>query len=143
MSFLSLGVVWAGYTLVWYGMVLLRGPGIGILDLMNPGSISKVTTWLSTPIVGSSEGSPVLPGGAGTPGTPGYNGPYGLGNGLNLTPETSTSTSTPAAATSPGYVPGVAPKPGSPYYGTPEGIYDAPGSWPGNLPQPSPTQGYD
>lgn len=60
MIFLPLGVIWLGYLLGWDGFAMIRGPGIGIVDLANPAAISKVQAWLSTPVggVNTSSASP-------------------------------------------------------------------------------------
>lgn len=34
---LGIGVLFAGYTFVYYGYTLVRGPGVGLLDLLVPG----------------------------------------------------------------------------------------------------------
>lgn len=34
---LALAIGWSGYTLVYFGFCSLRGPGVGILDLIVPG----------------------------------------------------------------------------------------------------------
>ena len=41
MELLPFGVVFAGYTVAYYGMALLRGPGMGFLDLLVPSHWSK------------------------------------------------------------------------------------------------------
>lgn len=33
----GLGLVWVGYTLSYFGICSLRGPGVGLLDLVIPG----------------------------------------------------------------------------------------------------------
>jgi hypothetical protein len=38
----ALGYTWIGYTLIWYGVKLIQGPGIGILDVISPSRISKM-----------------------------------------------------------------------------------------------------
>lgn len=50
---LSFGVVWGGYTLIWYGLTLLRGPGLGIGDLVRPSQIAKCQAWWTTTIAQS------------------------------------------------------------------------------------------
>lgn len=39
---IPLGIMWAGYTLVWYGYALLKDWGIGITDLIKPSAGSKI-----------------------------------------------------------------------------------------------------
>jgi hypothetical protein len=64
-SFLSLGILWAGYQLTWYGYCLLRGPGLGFMDLVLPSRENFVDNWLSTPVAsGTYSGDP-----AASPGT--------------------------------------------------------------------------
>lgn len=36
MELVPFAVVFSGYTLVWYGWALLKGPGMGFLDLLVP-----------------------------------------------------------------------------------------------------------
>lgn len=62
MSFFSLGVLWAGYQLGWYGFCLLKGPGIGFLDLMKPSQVSKVNNWLMQPHSASTTADVTAPG---------------------------------------------------------------------------------
>lgn len=44
MIVIPLGIVWGGYTLVWYGYSLIRGPGMGLLDLVLPSRAGKAET---------------------------------------------------------------------------------------------------
>lgn len=47
MILLPLGILWAGYTLVWYGFTLIQGPGLGLLDLVKPTMIAKSDQFLA------------------------------------------------------------------------------------------------
>lgn len=42
MILVPLAVLWAGYTITWYGYVLTKGPCLGLLDLVLPGRTAKV-----------------------------------------------------------------------------------------------------
>lgn len=53
---IPLGIVWAGYTLVWYGWSLIQDWGIGLTDLIKPSAVSKVDTAIKNP-AGSSAGT--------------------------------------------------------------------------------------
>lgn len=44
---IPLGIVWAGYTLVWYGYCLIKGEGIGLTDLIKPSGLTKVNAFLN------------------------------------------------------------------------------------------------
>ena|SRR6185312_6391416 len=41
MFIVPLGVIWAGYSLVWYGFSLVKGPGMGFTDLIFPSRVAK------------------------------------------------------------------------------------------------------
>lgn len=41
MILVPLGVVFVGYTVTYYGFTLLKGPGVGFLDLLIPSRWSK------------------------------------------------------------------------------------------------------
>ena len=46
----GLGLVWLGYTLAYFGYCSLRGPGVGLLDLVIPGRTVVVpSTGLAQP----------------------------------------------------------------------------------------------
>lgn len=49
MILLPLGVIWIGYAFAWYGFANLKGPGVGVLDVILPARTSKlndaVQTW--------------------------------------------------------------------------------------------------
>ena len=63
MPLLGLGTVWAGYTLIYFGVRSLRGPGVGLLDLVIPGRTVLVpSTGGGTPSNSSSSGSALTPG---------------------------------------------------------------------------------
>jgi len=47
MVIVPLGVVWAGYLLMWYGQCLIKGPGVGIVDLIVPNRASKIDEAIS------------------------------------------------------------------------------------------------
>lgn len=34
--------MWIGYSMIWYGVKLIQGPGIGILDVISPSRIGKM-----------------------------------------------------------------------------------------------------
>jgi len=53
---LGLLVAFAGYTLAWFGWASLKGPGVGIVDILVPGR--EVTVWGG----GSSSSSTSTPG---------------------------------------------------------------------------------
>lgn len=60
-TLLGLGVVWTGYLLVWYGATTFIGPGIGLLDLANPGKAGEVARKIQGrggPGVNASGGAP-------------------------------------------------------------------------------------
>ncbi len=61
MILIPLGVLWGGYTLVWYGYSMLRGPGVGLGDLVNPAKVSKVTQIIKQDWNGSSSSGSTLP----------------------------------------------------------------------------------
>src|SRR4051794_13016513 len=42
MFIVPLGVAWGGYLLTYYGFCMLKGPGIGIADLIIPSRVGKV-----------------------------------------------------------------------------------------------------
>jgi hypothetical protein len=44
MAGVSIGVVWLGYLLVYYGVTQVQGANFGILDLMLPSRASKLGT---------------------------------------------------------------------------------------------------
>lgn len=65
---IPLAVVWVGYAGIWYGIQLLKGPGIGLLDLIKPSQIGKVDAAIlgqriaNDPVGGGNwDGSPVRP----------------------------------------------------------------------------------
>ena len=41
MILIPIGVIFGGYTLLWYGFSLIKGPGMGILDLVSPSRVSQ------------------------------------------------------------------------------------------------------
>lgn len=45
MTLLSIGIVWAGYTVLFYGFTNLKGPGIGFTDLVLPQRVGKVDSF--------------------------------------------------------------------------------------------------
>lgn len=49
MILLPLGVLLLGYSGVWYGFCMVRGEGIGIMDVLNPANIGKVDAFLANP----------------------------------------------------------------------------------------------
>lgn len=42
MILIPLSVIWAGYTLAWFGYAMTKGQGIGFTDLIIPSRVSKV-----------------------------------------------------------------------------------------------------
>lgn len=44
----GLGLVWVGYTLAYFGVCSLRGPGVGLLDLVIPGRTVVIPSGGST-----------------------------------------------------------------------------------------------
>lgn len=61
MVLIPLAVVWAGYAVIWYGWAMIRGPGIGLADLVTPARSGKVDGWLSSPIGAGAGGDPSAP----------------------------------------------------------------------------------
>lgn len=45
MILIPLGVIWLGYSLLWNGYAMTKGPGIGLGDLIFPSRIAKVDAW--------------------------------------------------------------------------------------------------
>jgi hypothetical protein len=41
MILLPFGIVFAGYTITYYGVCLLKGPGMGLFDLLVPSRAAK------------------------------------------------------------------------------------------------------
>ena len=52
---IPLGVIWVGYSLVWYGVKLIQGPGIGIIDVISPSRITKMDTSASSAKAGNQQ----------------------------------------------------------------------------------------
>lgn len=46
MILVPLGVLWVGYSFVWYGFTTLKGPGMGLADLVFPSRVDKATAQL-------------------------------------------------------------------------------------------------
>lgn len=81
---IGLGVVFTGYWIAYFGFCSLRGPGVGLLDLVIPGRTVVIPTSggsPSSPSSGLSPGAkPVGPGGASgaaAAGSTGARGPSG------------------------------------------------------------------
>ena len=72
---IPLGVVWIGYTLVWYGFCLIKGPGLGLTDLIKPSGVAKVDGFLAG---GGAVGSPGNPATGNASGLGTINNPPGL-----------------------------------------------------------------
>ncbi len=53
MILIPLGVIWLGYTLGWYGFTNLKGPGIGIADLIIPSRVTQVDAQLQANLSGT------------------------------------------------------------------------------------------
>jgi hypothetical protein len=66
---IPLGIIWSGYTLIFYGYCLIKGPGLGLTDLIKPSGVAKVDAFLS----GSPTGPISVPGSSGT--GPGFTNP--------------------------------------------------------------------
>jgi hypothetical protein len=56
--FLTLAVGWVGYTLAYFGFCSLKGPGVGLLDLVIPGRTVVIPSSSSSSSPGFSEGFP-------------------------------------------------------------------------------------
>jgi hypothetical protein len=56
--FLALTVGWVGYTLTYFGFCSLRGPGVGILDLVIPGRTVVIPNSGGSGQPGFTEGFP-------------------------------------------------------------------------------------
>lgn len=58
MPLLALGLVWAGYTLIWYGYAHITGPrgntDLTLGDLVRPSQLGKVTDWMTKPHAGNN-----------------------------------------------------------------------------------------
>ena len=73
----GIGVLWVGYTLTYFGWESLRGPGVGLLDLVVPGRFkghsSQAGTYHGpgTGVSGGGDGSSAAGGGFVTPSHPG------------------------------------------------------------------------
>ena len=77
MILVPFGVLWGGYTLIWYGYSMLKGEGIGLADLVYPSRTTQADNKLATlgqPIDNPSNHTPVPGVGPGTgiipPGSP-------------------------------------------------------------------------
>lgn len=84
----------AGYTLTWFGYARLKGPGMGILDLIVPSRIANAQAVIAG--WGSSTGTSTTKGGSGSPST-------------TTSPGTTSPTTglTPGQQSQPGGVPGL------------------------------------
>lgn len=74
MILLPLGVLLLGYSTVWYGFCMVRGEGIGIMDVLNPRNIGKVDDFLtgSGKDSGTAQAPPYIPGSGVQPGSQYY-----------------------------------------------------------------------
>lgn len=67
MKLLGFAVAWAGYVLMWWGWSSIQGPGVGIMDLVIPGRVPKVSQYPSQNATASGPaGLPGIPGMANT-----------------------------------------------------------------------------
>lgn len=54
---IQLALVWAGYTLTWWGYGLIKGKSVGLADLINPKAVSKVDAAFGSDIAAKFTGA--------------------------------------------------------------------------------------